>query len=70
MSGGLVASLRRVILTNHYHQNLLVLSSSCSIFQIHRNFSMQYKDTEKAVHPFDYINKNYSWLKINSFLFL
>lgn len=29
----------------------------------HRTFSMQYKDVEKPPHPFDYINKNYSFLR-------
>jgi hypothetical protein len=52
MSSVVAASLRRVLIANK-HQHLLVLSTT-------RTFSMQYKDTEKAAHPFDYVNKNYS----------
>lgn len=58
MSSGVAASLRRAFLANQ-HQRLLIVST-CSIAPYHRNFSMQYKDTEKPAHPFDYVNKNYS----------
>ncbi len=58
MSSGVAASLRRVFLANQHHRLLII--STCSFTPNHRTFSMQYKDTEKAAHPFDYVNKNYS----------
>jgi hypothetical protein len=58
MSSGVAASLRRIFVVNQHHR--LLILSTCSNPQKHRTFSMQYKDTEKAPHPFDYINKNYS----------
>jgi len=58
MSSSAAASLRRILLVNQHPRLLLV--SSCSTPSNHRTFSMQYKDVEKAAHPFDYINKNYS----------
>jgi hypothetical protein len=58
MSSGVAASLRRILVANQHHRLLIV--STCSIPQNHRTFSMQYKDTEKPPHPFDYVNKNYS----------
>ncbi len=65
MSSGVAASLRRILLVNQHSPRLFILST-CSPIQNHRTFSMQYKDGEKAAHPFDYINKNYS---IKHFLF-
>ncbi|CAF1188229.1 unnamed protein product [Adineta steineri] len=61
MSSGVAASLRRIFLANK--QQGLVIVSTCSIPQNHRTFSMQYKDTEKAAHPFDYVNKNYNYFR-------
>jgi hypothetical protein len=58
MSSGVAASLRRIFLANQQHRLLIV--TTCSIPRNQRTFSMQYKDTEKAPHPFDYVNKNYS----------
>ena len=49
MSGALAASLRRCCLLTVQHPT-----------HLSRTFSMQYKDTEKAAHPFDYVNQNYS----------
>jgi hypothetical protein len=53
MSSVVAASLRRILIANQ-HPRLLIS------IQNHRPFSMQYKDTEKPPHPFDYVNKNYS----------
>ncbi|CAF1114655.1 unnamed protein product [Rotaria sordida] len=61
MSSGVAASLRRVFLANQHHRLLIV--STCLIPQNHRTFSMQYKDTEKPAHPFDYVNKNYNFFR-------
>ena len=56
MSSALAASLRRCgLLTVHQPQSHLSLAVAAP-----RPFSMQYKDTEKATHPFDYVKKNYS----------
>jgi hypothetical protein len=58
MSSGVAASLRRILFANQHHRLLIV--STCSLPKNSRTFSMQYKDTEKAPHPFDYLNNNYS----------
>jgi hypothetical protein len=55
MSSGVAASLRRILIANQNHR-LLIVSTCLNT----RTFSMQYKDIEKAPHPFDYVNKNYS----------
>jgi hypothetical protein len=71
MSSGVAASLRRILIANQHHRLLIV--STCLNTQNPRTFSMQYKDIEKAPHPFDYVNKNYSkfiFKNINSFVIL